>query len=180
MIKLKLNSWFFLLLFSILFGCKQNGKYVNTEADIAAIKELYNQYCQAVGASDLDDFMSLWTDDAIRMDHNNFAVVGKENIRAHFKKRFDPFNNEMVLYGETEVQVSGDLAFARGNVTLDITPKEKDITTHFDVKFLDILKRQADGSWKIYIDSPSLNPNLSDEPIETDFGKDEDLSDPVL
>ena len=178
--KFKLNSWFFLLLFSILFGCAQNNKNVNTEADIAAIKELYNQYCQACNASDLDGFMTLWTDDAIRMDANNFGIVGKENIRAYFKKRMDPFNNKMVLYGETEIQVSGDLAFARGNVTLDITPKKKDTTTHFDVKFLDILKRQEDGSWKIYIDSPSLNPNLSDESVETDLGKDEDLSEPML
>jgi uncharacterized protein (TIGR02246 family) len=178
--KLNLDFLIFLILFSILFGCAQESKETDVEADIAAIKELYNQYCQAVDASDLDDFMTLWTDDAIRMDHNNFAIIGKEKIRAHFKKRFDPFNNKMILYGETEVQVSGDLAFARGNVTLDITPKEKDTTTHFDVKFLDILKRQEDGSWKIYIDSPSLNPNLSDETFDTDLGKDQDMSDPIL
>ena len=169
-----------LFLISILFGCAQESKEKDVEADIAAIKELYNQYCQAVTAGDLDHFISLWEDDAIRMDHNNYAVIGKENIRAHFKVRFDPFDNKMALYGETEVQVSGDLAFARGNVTLSITPKGKDTTTNFDVKFLDILKRQEDGSWKIYIDSPSLNPNLSDESMETELGKDQDMSDPVL
>ncbi len=178
--KLNLNFLIFIILFSALFGCAQESKETDMEADIAAIKELYNQYCIAVSASDLDHFMSLWDDDAIRMDHNNFAIFGKEKIRAHFKVRFDPFNNKMALYGETEIEVSGDLAFARGNVTLSITPKEKDTTTHFDVKFLDILKRQADGSWKIYIDSPSLNPNLSDESMETELGKDQDLSDPVL
>ena len=178
--KLNLNFLIFIILFSILFGCAQESKETDVEADIAAIKELYNQYCLAGNTGDLDLFMTLWTDDAIRMDHNNFAVVGKEKIRSHFKVRFDPFDNKIALYGEIEVEVSGDLAFARDNVILDITPKGKDTTTHFDVKFLDILKRQTDGSWKIYIDSPSLNPNLSDESMEAELGKDQDLSDPVL
>ena len=59
--KLNLNFLIFIILFSVLFGCTQESKETDVEGDIAAIKELYNQYCIAVSASDLDHFMSFPT-----------------------------------------------------------------------------------------------------------------------
>jgi uncharacterized protein (TIGR02246 family) len=87
----KLNLYFpvFLLLLGILFGCTQNKKGVNTEEDIKAIKELYNQYCQGVNNDDLDFFISLWTEDATRMETGFFPIVGKEKVRAHFRNIFN-------------------------------------------------------------------------------------------
>jgi len=135
------------------FSCKKQ----DTEADIAAINELYDQYCLGANTGDLDLFISLWTDDAIRMEPNTSAIFGKEQVRAHFKISFEQFNINVAIYGETEVQVSDDLAFSRGTYTLSLTPKEEGPTTYIDGKWLDILKRQADGSWKIYIDCINYN-----------------------
>ena len=127
------------------------------EDDITAINELYDQYCLAANTGDLNLFISLWADDATRMDPDLPAIVGKENIRAHFKPQFDQFNINVAIYGETEVRVSDDFAFSRGTYTLSVTPKEGGPTTYIDGKWLDILKRQADGSWKIYIDCVNYN-----------------------
>jgi len=127
------------------------------EADITAINELYDQYCLAANTGDLDLFISLWADDATRMDVDYPAIFGKENIRAYFKVPFEQFNTNVAIYGETEVQVFDDFAFSRGTYTLSLTPKEEGPTTHIDGKWLDILKRQADGSWKIYIDCVNYN-----------------------
>jgi len=41
--KLNLNFPVFLILFSIFLGCAQENKDADVEADISAIKELYNQ-----------------------------------------------------------------------------------------------------------------------------------------
>jgi uncharacterized protein (TIGR02246 family) len=125
--------------------------------DIAAINELYDQYCLTVNTGDLDLFISLWADDAIKMDVDYPAIFGKENIRAYFKPAFELFNINCALYGETEIQVSDDWAFSRGTYTLSLTPKEEGPTTYIDGKWLDILKRQPDGSWKIYIDCLNYN-----------------------
>lgn len=137
------------------FSCKTEAD--SMETDITAINELYDQYCLAANTGDLDLFISLWADDATRMDPDLPAIVGKENIRAHFKVPFEQFNTNVAIYGETEVHVSGDLAFSRGTYTLSLTPKEGGPTTYIDGKWLDILKRQADGSWKIYIDCVNYN-----------------------
>jgi len=161
--KIKLNFPIFLFLFGILFSCAQNNKDADVEADIAAIKEHYDQYVLCANTGDLDLFISLWADDATRMEPGTPAIVGKENIRPHFKKLFDQFNNKMIMIGETEVQVSGDLAFAYGTVTLSSTPREEGPAIQTDIKWLDILKRQADGSWKIYVDCINFHPTWSNE-----------------
>ena len=59
------------------------------EADIAAINELYEQYILAGNTGDLDLFMTLWMDNAIRMVQDTPAIIGQEPIRAHFKVPFE-------------------------------------------------------------------------------------------
>ncbi len=157
--KLKLNFPVFLFLFAIIFGCAQNNKDADVEADIAMITEQYDQYVHYVNTGDLDLFISLWADDATRMEPGTPAIVGKERIREHFKGLFDQFNNKMVMIGKAEVQVSGDVAFAFGTVTFSSTPMESGPVIQTDIKWLDGLKRQADGSWKIHVDCINFHPS---------------------
>ena len=161
--KLKFIFPISLLLFGILFSCTQYYNDTDDEADIAVIKEQYDQYLLYVNTGDLDPFISLWADDATRMEPGTPAIVGKENIRAHFMDIFGLFNHKMIMIGEAEVQVSGDRAFAFGTVTLSSTPKEGGETIQTDIKWLDGLKRQADGSWKIYVDCINFHPTWSNE-----------------
>ena len=148
---------FVLLLLFTAFSCAKQEKKPSVEADIAAINELYNQYCIHANTSDLDNFLSLWEDNAIRMDPDKPSFIGKENIRKLFEPSFELFSVNVALYGDTEIQISGDMAFSRGTYTLSLTPKEEGPTIHIDGKWLDILKRQTDGSWKIYIDMINYN-----------------------
>jgi len=157
--KLKLNFPVFLFLIAIIFGCAQNNKDTDVEADIAMITEQYDQYVDYVNTGDLDLFISLWADDATRMEPGTPAIVGKDKIREHFKTLFDQFNLKMVMIGETEVQVSGDVAFSYGTVTLSSTPREGGTAIQTDLKWLDGLKRQADGSWMIYVDCINFHPS---------------------
>ena len=127
------------------------------EADIAAINSLYEEYVIGVNTGDLDRFISVWAEDATRMEAGIPAITGKEQIRAHFTPLFEGFINEVTVYGEMDVGASGDLAFSRGNYTLSFTPKDGGPKTTIDGKWVDTLKRGADGSWKIYIDSVNDN-----------------------
>ncbi len=122
------------------------------QTDIAAINELYVQYCHGGNSDDLDLFISLWADDAMRIEANVPAILGKEQIREHFKFFFDQFIQKVTIHGETEVQISGNMAFSRGDFTVSLTPKTGGPTTLLNGKWMDILKRQADSSWKIYRD----------------------------
>ena len=81
------------------------------------------------------------------MPPDNPVVIGKENIKAGLQSSFDVFNWKMTIDGE-EVQAAGDWAFARGNYTYTLTPKEEGKTIKGNGKYLSILAKQADGSWK--------------------------------
>jgi len=152
------------LLLCFAFSCQQQGEEVaeeaepavNVDADIAAINELWNQYASAVTAGDLDLWISLWTDNGIQMAPDAAAVIGKEQIRAKYESIFPQFIFKMAITNK-ETRVAGDWAYARGTYTLSMTPKAGGETINIDGKFLTILKRQVDGSWKIFRDCFNSN-----------------------
>ena len=121
---------------------------VDIEADIAAIEDVLNQYTVAMNTGDFELWMSLHADDIVKMAPDAPATFGKEELRASTKPLFDNFTIEMA-YNREEIQVDGDLGFARGTFTATMTPKAGGEPLYMDAKTLGIYKRQADGSWKL-------------------------------
>lgn len=136
-----------ILLLSVTFSCEQQRVKVDVETDIVAIENLMNQYGAALNAGDLELWISLWAENGIQMPPNAPAVIGKEQIRAKFESIFPVFIFNMIVTTK-EVRTAGDLAFARGTYTLSLTPREEGEIINIDGKYLSILERQADGSWK--------------------------------
>ncbi|MHC4165781.1 MAG: SgcJ/EcaC family oxidoreductase [Planctomycetota bacterium] len=132
------------------------GGKADLEADIAAIEEIWDNYTLAQNTGDLELYMSLMADDVVKMGPDKPAAFGKEGLRAKKEKAYSNNTYEMAIYNE-EVQVDGDLAFSRGTYTVSKTPKAGGDTTYVDGKYLTILKRQADGSWKISRDCYNSN-----------------------
>jgi ketosteroid isomerase-like protein/Tol biopolymer transport system component len=129
---------------------------VDVEADIAAIDEVLMQYGVASSTGDLELYMSLHTNDIVKMPPDAPATYGKEQLRAGTKFFFDNFTVEGSSYPE-ETQVDGDMGFTRGNYTLTITPKAGGEPILVDGKYLTLCRRQADGSWKISHDCYNSN-----------------------
>ena len=71
--------------------------------------------------------------------------------------------NQQANIAETEV--SGDWAFSRGSWTSTLTPKGEGAAFLIDGKFMTILRRQADGSWKLYRDIFNSNTETFVTPI---------------
>ena len=94
--------------------------------------------------------MSLWTD-GIQMPPDAPRRVGKSLIRAEMKPMFDLFDNRMSVSPD-DIQVLGDQAFTHGSYEVAMTPKEGGDSLQIQGKFLTILRKQPDGSWKIAID----------------------------
>jgi len=180
--RIEANMSVLVLFFIISFGCTQNKPVENIEAQKQAIKELYhNRYNKGVNDNDLELFITSWADDAIRMEPDLFPVVGKEKIKAHFRNIFESSLDgwELTQYGDIEIEVRSDLAFARGAATVTGISAADGSEVFMDIKWLDIVKKQSDGTWKIYIDCINYNPDVSKEPDNLD--PREDISpDPAL
>jgi uncharacterized protein (TIGR02246 family) len=138
---------------------KADVEKADVEADIAAINELLNQYAPAMNTGDLELYLSLHTDDIVKMPPDAPATFGKEELRASVKPLFDNFTLEMTIYPE-ETQVDGDLGYSWSTYTFSLTPKAGGEPILDYGKALVIYKRQADGSWKISHDCWNSNVPL--------------------
>jgi uncharacterized protein (TIGR02246 family) len=129
-------------------------------SDVAQVYELWNDYSAACEKGDLDRWMDLWIDDCLRMPPDTPQQVGVDIVREAMQPAFDSFDmSDMIINTET-VQIMGERAYSHGTYTFDMTPKGGGETTSISGKFLDILVKGIDGSWKIAIDCHNYNQPL--------------------
>jgi len=127
---------------------------MDVAADTAAINALNDKVTDAFKSMDAAAVTATYADDAIMMDPNQAAIEGKPAIQAAYEARSkekDKVASVAMVITPLETQVAGDWAYQRGNYTATITPKSgKPMETTY--KYLNIYRRQSDGSWKIYRD----------------------------
>jgi len=119
----------------------------STETNVEAIKRVNVNLINAFNAGDASAAVALVTDDAVDLPPNRPAVMGKEAIRSFVQSDFDRFTMNFVDE-IVEVEVAGDLAVIWSNYTVTLTPKAGGEPTGNNGKWLKVLKRQPDGSWK--------------------------------
>ena len=129
------------------------------QADLDAITQLSDGFVTAMNAGDIESLVGSFTDDAIRMPPNEPSIVGAAALRSYFQALHEQSDSTVtVLLDETEV--AGEWAYSRGTYTVEIQPKGEGEPEQDNGKWLNILQRQADGSWKT-----SCNIWNSDNPI---------------
>jgi ketosteroid isomerase-like protein len=116
-----------------------------TDADRAAIDSTAQVFVRHALAN---DFAALardyYTDDAMVLPPNAPAVTGHAAIEAMFKT-FPPIT-AFELRTE-EVEGSADLAYVRGRFTMTMSPPGAAAIADSG-KYLEIWRKQSDGSWK--------------------------------
>jgi ketosteroid isomerase-like protein len=123
---------------------------VGPATDCAAVRGVMETYALAANKGDPDLRLSLWDDGGMQF-RNDMVVLDRAAIAQRVRANMGGNNMQMTLTVE-EVVVSGDLAFARGPYTSRATPKAGGTGSFTDGRFMTILRRQPDGSWKIYRD----------------------------
>jgi ketosteroid isomerase-like protein len=125
------------------------------EADLAAFEaavlEIWVHYSSAVNAGDVDSWIELWDDSGIQMPPNAPAIVGKPAIREAFSNVLLSVDFEEFTINNEEVQVFGDFGYARGHYSF-VNAMAEGEPAPFQGKYLTILRRQSDGSWKVFRD----------------------------
>jgi uncharacterized protein (TIGR02246 family) len=138
-----------MLLGTVLFliACTQ-GDRPSREEDIAAIERFFEAAGEAVSQGDVEAEINRFTDDGIYMWPDAQSIEGREQLRAHFEKRFALVDARLESKTD-EIEVAGDWAFERGSSVAYIRLEGQ---AHVDTvygKHINILRRQPDGSWKI-------------------------------
>jgi uncharacterized protein (TIGR02246 family) len=132
------------------------------EIELEAIKSLMAEYVSGYESKDVDNFVKVFTKDAIRMPPNGLAVVGSQGIRSYYEEWFQEETLDVAVIPK-EIEVAGDWAYAWGTYEASVTPSDGQGSRTDRGKFLNIYRKGADGSWRFH-----RNIWNSDLPIPTD------------
>lgn len=120
---------------------------VDDEAAVRAVAETWDPM---MNGADLDGMMSLFADDAVRLDAGAPPSIGLEAIRRSFQRAFESASFEGSGPVE-EIEVAGDWAFARGSFTEQLTDKASGEVTEEAGKWVSVFRKTQEG-WTYAID----------------------------
>lgn len=130
----------------ILFGCQPGGGPIS-QADKDAIQKNIDGFVEASNGNP-DNIGNGYADDLISMPPHFKEISGKQNVVAFHN---NPQGAKTVSFtiSTSEINGNGDLAYARGAWVFKGTMNDS-IEINDNGKFLLILKKQADSSWKTF------------------------------
>jgi uncharacterized protein (TIGR02246 family) len=128
--------------------------------DVGLVYKLWDEYAAAWNTGDFERWLSLWTDDGVQILPDVPLRVGKAEIREEMQPRLEFIKKSKLIVHIEEVRILGDQAYSYGVYEFNLASKEGGETKNYSGKFLNILEKQVDGSWKIAIDCHNFNvPN---------------------
>ncbi len=126
------------------------------DADVEAIRQADLAWSAAQASDGLDGVMPFYVDDAIFLPPNSPMVIGKEAIREASAAIDSPGFSVSWKPMKIEVAQSGELGYAIGNFEGNIVDSAGNLVP-VTGKYVEIWKKQADGSWKVAVDMPSTD-----------------------
>jgi ketosteroid isomerase-like protein len=135
----------------------QSMSEADTNAFEVYVLQNWEKYSAYMNDGNVDDWLKMWDENGVQLAPGAPAFEGIAAITVSITAQHAASDFGQFEIMNQEVEVSGDLGFARGTYSFIATPKEGGDEQHFEGKYLTIFKRQADGNWKIYRDC--FNPN---------------------
>lgn len=131
-----------------LIGCAGSSPAArDRDADVAAIKAMSDARAEAFRRGDAATIASHFTEEGVLMPPGSPATSGREAVRAYYQKIFVDYEAGLES-GYVAVDVDGDLAYGQGFAKVTLRPRQGGAETNSTAKYLNIVKRQPDGSWK--------------------------------
>ncbi len=127
-----------------------------TQNETANFREKIENIFDTWRASNLNEDFNLWfsnwDENAIKMASNKPTINGKSAIGNMKRKMFQTWSFESWDVEINEIQLAGDIGYARGTYIVNLKSKAGSNSSILEGTFLTIFKKQVDGSWKIYRD----------------------------
>ena len=143
--------------------CRQQSPDTRT-ADEAAIRQADINWSKTADLKDLDGIVSYYTEDSlVVLPPNSPIVIGKEAARELNRSMISmPGYSVKWKPDKVEVARSGDIGYVIGSYELTVNDSNG-VPTIDKGKYVEIWKKQTDGSWKVAVEM--LNSNLPIVPV---------------
>jgi len=116
--------------------------------DEMAIGQLRSAWEAAYTSGDAAALAGLYTQDAVAMNNEEPSLNGRAAIQAYYEAMFAEVSIDGGLTSEV-MDVSGDLGFDSGTFSGTITPKAGGDPMQRMVRYVVIVRRDTDGSWRL-------------------------------
>jgi uncharacterized protein (TIGR02246 family) len=140
-------------------GCGQGpgtGKAPDRAAELQKIDDLRSLFVAAYNSGDAAAAAALYTGDAVFMPANEPAAEGRQAVQDSLQRELAQGPAKISITPQ-ETEIAGDWAYERGQAVITITPKGAKDAVEISSKYLVILRRQADGAWKVHREMTNLN-----------------------
>jgi ketosteroid isomerase-like protein len=129
----------------LLASCGPKAQPGLTDQDRAAIQKSEADFAASMLAKDYSKVAAMYTADAVVMPANGPAVTGRAGIQ-QLLGTFPPLT--VFTLNSAEIDGMGDLAYQRGTFLMTF-PLPSGGSATDSGKYLEIRRRQADGTWLI-------------------------------
>jgi uncharacterized protein (TIGR02246 family) len=117
----------------------------------AGIEKLHQDDVAATLTRDLEGLTALWDDDGVLLQPGQSPIIGKTVFREFLKQNLAKSASTKVLKYAPEIRdvhVEGDVAYEWGFFDSTVMSSDNEQPTNFRARFVRILRRQPDGSWR--------------------------------
>lgn len=126
------------------------------DKDVADVRRQIAQFDTEAATANLDALVRLFAEDAIILGPSQPAISGKPAIRAWWKGILDQFTVEAV-HDLEEVTSIGEVVVVRGKGRGQLKPRAGGAAVLIDTWFLQVYRRQRDGTFAYW--RGSFGPN---------------------
>ena len=117
--------------------------------DIAAIRAVYAGWNAAVESGNIVGYLAALDEDVELMPTDAPPIRGRDNYAGFLEPVFATDSFEIEIADTGTIEVDGDLAWARYDYIIHRLPEGGAARISSYRKFLDVLRRQPDGSWRV-------------------------------
>ena len=146
----------------LLVGGCQSASSPSSSEDVRRIEAVSAAREAAFNESDAAKIASYFTEDAVLMAPGQPADTGRAAVEEYYQSIFDAYDPELSSHYVT-VEVVGNHAYGRGIAEVTLTPKDGGATVTSTSKYLNILEKQPDGTWRTTHDIWNANAPASGE-----------------
>ena len=136
----------------------------NASADIEAVNAVRSSFTSALNAGDAAAIGNLYTADGVSQHNHDKTATGRDAIVESQQAMFSQFSvNAEIMPDETRTM--GDFGFDRGRYKMTMTPKAGGDAIIDEGRYVVLLRKEADGAWKVSSDIDNSTMPLPSVPV---------------
>lgn len=148
----KTHVFVIVFLLIAIISCQTDTQVSLSDSDKAAIQKTRDDALALANATEKNwaaYVKTYYAPDATVLPPNAADVKGQEALTSFFASS-PPLSN--VRFEELEVDGAGGLAYVWGKYSFDMLLPDAESTTNDSGKFIEIWRKQEDGSWRVTLD----------------------------